>query len=54
MFNEFLECTKEESELETVTVICRDCVLQVTLKEFREWVDKYQKIEDYLKRNPQS
>ena len=54
MFNEFLECITEKNELETVTVVCQDCVLQVTLKEFREWVDRYQKIEDYLKCNPQS
>ena len=54
MFNEFMDCTEDKNELETVTVVCQDCVLQVTLKEFRAWVDKYQKIEDYLKRNPQS
>ena len=54
MFNEFLGYIEDKNGLEIVTVVCQDCVLQVTLKEFKEWVDMYQKIEDYLKRNLQS
>lgn len=35
MFDEFLECTANKDRLETVTIVCDDCVMQVTLKELR-------------------
>ena len=38
MFNEFLECTQEEDGIEIVTIICNDCVMQVTLEELRLYI----------------
>lgn len=38
MFAEFIECTEDKDGNETVTIVCGDCVLQVTLEDFRDYV----------------
>lgn len=38
MFKEFLECTEEKDGLETVTIVCGDCIMRVTLVELRKYL----------------
>lgn len=40
MFDEFIECTSDKDELETVTIVCSDCIMQVTLRELRNYINE--------------
>ena len=40
MFKEFVEATKELNPNETVTVTCKDVVLQTTLQELKIYLSK--------------